>query len=147
MLTEVARAGAEATVEIVRRAAGDGVRPGLVVSLATAGDLLQWHPHLHLLTTDGGFAPDGSFFPPPEWDACRPERGAVRAARKATLGARTTPQPDVSPFPPTDARDSRASPFEPRSGGFYLPPSPPAPAARERESLLVRSACGRCPTC
>jgi hypothetical protein len=30
---------------------------------------LQWHPHLHLLTTDGGFAPHGSFLPLPEWDA------------------------------------------------------------------------------
>ena len=58
LLTELARAGAEATVELVRRAsAGPDVRPGLVVSVATAGDLLQWHPHLHLLTTDGGFTP------------------------------------------------------------------------------------------
>jgi hypothetical protein len=26
------------------------------------------HPHLHLLTTDGGFAPDGRFLPLPQWD-------------------------------------------------------------------------------
>jgi hypothetical protein len=44
-------------------------RPGLVASLSTAGDLLQCRPHLHLLTTDGGFAPDGSFIPVPVWDA------------------------------------------------------------------------------
>jgi len=69
LLTELARAGAEATVELVRRGAGRDLRPGLVVSVATAGDLLQWHPHLHLLTTDGGFAPDGRFLPLPEWDA------------------------------------------------------------------------------
>jgi hypothetical protein len=30
---------------------------GIVVSIATAGDLLQWHPHLHLIATDGGQAP------------------------------------------------------------------------------------------
>jgi hypothetical protein len=48
--------------------AGRDVRPDLVVSLATAGDLPQWHTHLHLLTTDGGFASDGSFIPLPEWD-------------------------------------------------------------------------------
>jgi len=68
LLTELARAGAEATAELVRRTAGPDTRPGLVASLATAGDLLQWHPHPHLLTTDGGFAPDGRFFPMPKWD-------------------------------------------------------------------------------
>jgi RHS repeat-associated protein len=31
--------------------------------VATAGDLLQWHPHLHLLTTDGGFAADLTTLP------------------------------------------------------------------------------------
>ena len=69
LLTELARAGAEATVELVRRAAAPDARAGLIVSVATAGDLLQWHPHLHLLTTDGGFAPSGDFIPLPEWDA------------------------------------------------------------------------------
>jgi hypothetical protein len=69
LLIELARAGAEATVELVRRGAERDLRPGLVVSVATAGDLLQWHPHLHLLTTDGGVAPDGRFLPLPEWDA------------------------------------------------------------------------------
>ena len=35
-------------------------RPGIVVSIATAGDLVQWHPHGHLLITDGGFSDDGA---------------------------------------------------------------------------------------
>jgi len=69
LLTELARAGAEATVELVRRKVGRDVRPGLVVSLATAGDLLQWHPHLHLLTSDGGFGADGRFVFLAQWDA------------------------------------------------------------------------------
>ena len=54
LLTELARAGAEAVQELVALACGSDARPGIVVSLATAGDLLQWHPHLHLLTSDGG---------------------------------------------------------------------------------------------
>jgi hypothetical protein len=29
---------------------------GIVVSIATAGDLLQRHPHRHLLVTDGAFS-------------------------------------------------------------------------------------------
>jgi len=63
------RTGIEATAELVRRTAGAELRPGLVVSLATAGDLLQWHPHLHLLTTDGSFASGDRLLPLPEWDA------------------------------------------------------------------------------
>jgi hypothetical protein len=52
LLTELARAGAEAVQELVRLACGSEARAGIVVSVATAGDLLQWHPHLHLLATD-----------------------------------------------------------------------------------------------
>jgi hypothetical protein len=69
LLTELGRAAAEATAELVRRGLGHDARPGLVVSIATAGDLVQWHPHLHLLTTDGGKTADGSWKPLPEWDA------------------------------------------------------------------------------
>jgi hypothetical protein len=69
LLTELARARAEATVELVRRQAGVDLRPGLVVSLATAGDLLQWHPHLHILASDGGFAAGGAFVGLAQWDA------------------------------------------------------------------------------
>jgi len=68
LLTELGRAAAEAVTELVRRGLADDARPGIVVSIATAGDLVQWHPHLHLLTTDGGKTADGSWQPLPEWD-------------------------------------------------------------------------------
>jgi hypothetical protein len=55
--------------ELVRRGLGNDARPGIVVSIASAGDLVQWHPHLHLLTTDGGKTADGSWQPLPEWNA------------------------------------------------------------------------------
>jgi hypothetical protein len=55
--------------ELVRRGLGDEVRPGLVVSIATAGDLVQWHPHAHMLTTDGAKTPHGTWQTLPEWDA------------------------------------------------------------------------------
>jgi hypothetical protein len=71
LLTELARAAAEAVSELVRRGLGDAVRPGVVVSIATAGDLLQWHPHVHLLTTDGGRTAEGSWQPLPQWDGGR----------------------------------------------------------------------------
>ena len=69
LLTELGRTAAEAIGELVRRGLGDDARPGIVVSIASAGDLVQWHPHLHLLTTDGGKTADGSWQPLPEWDA------------------------------------------------------------------------------
>jgi Putative transposase len=39
-------------------------RPGIVVSVASAGDLLQWRPHGHLLVTGGPFSDDRAFRPP-----------------------------------------------------------------------------------
>jgi Transposase zinc-binding domain/Putative transposase len=72
LLSELARAGAEAVKDLVRVASDQGdARPGIVISVATAGDLLQWHPHLHLITTDGGRTPDGLWHPLPAWDGAR----------------------------------------------------------------------------
>ncbi|MBI4543194.1 MAG: transposase [Gemmatimonadetes bacterium] len=41
---------------------------GIVASIQTHGSLANWHPHLHLLVTDGGFRPDGTFVPLPLHD-------------------------------------------------------------------------------
>ncbi len=43
----------------------DTVTPGAVGFLQSAGELLNFHPHVHVLLTDGGWAPDGSFQPLP----------------------------------------------------------------------------------
>lgn len=40
---------------------GPRVVPGALGFLQTAGELLGWHPHLHVLLTDGGWLPDGTF--------------------------------------------------------------------------------------
>ena len=37
--------------------------PGVVASIQTFGSLVGWHPHLHLVVTDGAFRPDGTFLP------------------------------------------------------------------------------------
>jgi hypothetical protein len=68
LLLDLSQCAAEAVAEYVRRRLGQDCRPGIVVSVATAGDLVQWHPHLHLLTTDGGKTVDGSWQPLAEWD-------------------------------------------------------------------------------
>jgi hypothetical protein len=35
--------------------------PGAIGFVQTAGELLGWHPHLHVLLADGGWLPDGTF--------------------------------------------------------------------------------------
>jgi hypothetical protein len=42
---------------------GADVTPGAVGFVQTAGELLNFHPHVHVLVTDGGFLPDGTFRP------------------------------------------------------------------------------------
>jgi hypothetical protein len=84
LLGELARAGAEAVKELVRHASGEtDARPGVVVSVATAGDLLQWHPHLHPITSDGGRTRDGSWHSVAQWDAER----LMRLFRERLLGS------------------------------------------------------------
>jgi Transposase zinc-binding domain/Putative transposase len=84
LLGELARAGAEAVKELLRHASGEAdARPGIVVSVATAGDLLQWHPHLHVIATEGCRSPDGSWHTPAEWDAER----LMRLFREQLLGS------------------------------------------------------------
>jgi hypothetical protein len=53
----------------MRREMGADTRPGIVVSIATAADMLQWHPHGHLLVSDGAFSEDGTFHPLETWNA------------------------------------------------------------------------------
>jgi hypothetical protein len=50
----------------LRAALGDPeVVPGVIVCAQTFGSLVHFHPHYHLLVTDGGFRRDGTFVPAP----------------------------------------------------------------------------------
>jgi hypothetical protein len=69
LLLDLAQCCAEALSESMRREIGSGTRPGIVVSIATSGDLMQWHPHGHLLVTDGALSDAGPFRPVEAWDA------------------------------------------------------------------------------
>jgi hypothetical protein len=69
LLLDLSQCGAEALSEYLRREVGVGTRPGIVVSVASAGDLLQWHPHGHIFVTDGAFSDDGKFHPLETWGA------------------------------------------------------------------------------
>ncbi len=38
---------------------------GIVGCFQTHGSLANWHPHIHMIVTDGGFRPDRTFVPWP----------------------------------------------------------------------------------
>ena len=41
---------------------------GMVAAIQTFGELLHWHPHVHVLLTCGAFTPQGEFLELPELD-------------------------------------------------------------------------------
>ena len=62
---------AHAAYRVVARALGEALGrrdavPGGIAAIQTLGSLLDYHPHVHLLVTWGGFAKDGTFVPAPE---------------------------------------------------------------------------------
>jgi hypothetical protein len=68
LLLDLSQCAAEALSEYMRGHLGAQTRPGIVVSITTSGDLIQWHPHGHLLLSDGAFSDDGAFHPLETWD-------------------------------------------------------------------------------
>ena len=55
---------------------------GIVACLQTHGSRANWHPHLHLLVTDGGVRPDGTFVAWPAHDTARLTEACRRAVRR-----------------------------------------------------------------
>jgi len=45
----------------LREDTGNDTLPAAIVSIQTAGEFLNWHPHLHVLAPAGAFRTDGSF--------------------------------------------------------------------------------------
>ena len=66
LLGSLARATWETVLELMCAAAGDeDMRPGMVAVVQTAGDLGNWHPHVHALVSRGGWTRDGQWLPVP----------------------------------------------------------------------------------
>lgn len=63
LLRHLVQCASDALGAYVARQVRQDLRPGIVVSVATVGDQAQWHPHLHILATDGGFSGEGAFHP------------------------------------------------------------------------------------
>jgi len=70
LLGEIARVAA--CTAAIRTLTGEpDLAVGIVACLQTHGSRANWHPHLHLLVTDGGFRPDGTFVSWPAHDTGR----------------------------------------------------------------------------
>jgi hypothetical protein len=64
LLGELARAAWETVLELMCAAVGEeGMRPGMVAVVQTAGDLGNWHPHMHALVSRGGWTRGGEWIP------------------------------------------------------------------------------------
>jgi hypothetical protein len=66
LLGGLARAAWGTVLELMCAAAGEeDMRPGMVAVVQTAGDLGNWHPHVHALVSRGGWTRDGQWLPVP----------------------------------------------------------------------------------
>ena len=54
--------------EAARLLGREDVVPGMIATIQTHGQLLHWHPHLHVLITCGAWPPEGEFLELPEFD-------------------------------------------------------------------------------
>jgi ribosomal protein S27E len=69
LLGELARAARRATVEVYRQVLKRGdVIPGMIAGIQTFGELINYHPHVHAIATDGAFTSDGTFLCLPKVD-------------------------------------------------------------------------------
>ena len=67
LLRKLPRLAWETVLEVYRAVLGrDDVVPGMTAAIQTHGNLANFHPHIHALTTYGAFAPAGTFIPLPD---------------------------------------------------------------------------------
>ena len=82
LLGDLSRVAARSVTAFIRATLGErDLSVGIVSSIQTHGSLANWHPHLHMLVTDGGFRPDGTFVRLPLHDVAT----LTEAFRRAVL--------------------------------------------------------------
>ena len=65
LLGKLRHAGWETGRDLVAEATDKDVRPGMVAAIHTSSSKLLWHPHLHCLTSRGGWDRNGAWHPVP----------------------------------------------------------------------------------
>jgi len=71
LLGELSRAAVKALSVYLEALAGEPLVPGIIVAVQTFGDRINFHPHLHLLVTEGGMDRAGIFRGLPRLDDSR----------------------------------------------------------------------------
>ena len=61
LLNSLCLSAVRTLVKFLYTATGSELMPGVVAVIQTFGDRINFHPHIHVLITEGGTAPDGSF--------------------------------------------------------------------------------------
>ena len=60
LLNSLCLSAVQALVKFLHTATGLELMPGVVAVIQTFGDRINFHPHIHVLMTEGGTAPDGA---------------------------------------------------------------------------------------
>ena len=82
LLGDLARVAARTVTAAVRALTGEPtLAVGIVGCIQTHGSRANWHPHIHMLATDGGFRADGTFVSWPAHDTA----ALTEAFRRAVL--------------------------------------------------------------
>jgi hypothetical protein len=68
LLGDLARVAARTVAAVRSLTREPDLAVGVVGCIQTHGSLANWHPHVHLIVTDGGFRADGTFVPWPVHD-------------------------------------------------------------------------------
>jgi hypothetical protein len=63
LLSKLSRCAWKAICQYLEVCVSEKLMPAGILSIATAGDFLNWNPHIHALVASGLFRPDGSFVP------------------------------------------------------------------------------------
>jgi len=61
LLSPLSLAAVRALLQYFWAVTGHELMPGVVAVIRTFGDRINFHPHIHVLVTEGGTAPDGAF--------------------------------------------------------------------------------------
>jgi ribosomal protein S27E len=71
LMGDLCRAAVRSLMVYFEALAGEHLVPGIIVAIQTSGDRLNFHPHLHLLVTEGGVDRAGIFHGLPRLDDAR----------------------------------------------------------------------------
>ena len=88
LLGDLARVAARTVTAAVRMLTRESdLAVSVVACIQTHGSLANWHPHIHLLVTDGGFRADGTFVPWPAHNTAALTEAFRRPCSGSSCGA------------------------------------------------------------